>query len=319
MIRTAGKLAHPAFLTSLATLTLAAVGLQASLTVLDVRQRKKPIAAPDGVQFHTLPSQVEGWKQLGPDPPPLSSAVLESLGTSNYITRTYVQTDPPSGEDPKRVQLHAAYYTGMIDVVPHIPENCFVGGGLTLDSRAKVVPIPLDLSRFPPDPTVDPSLVEQIDLKENHTIRRGRTDQHSSKPGMHVRMPFDVEDLKLRVSRYLTPSGQAVYAGYFFIANGWALHNNDQVRLLAFDPSADYAYYAKVQFTSAMVDSPEELAALAGDFLHSMFPEIMRRVPDWVDVIEGEYPPEGHDAESNTRPIQGTEEWEQWRQEFEGI
>jgi len=311
-----GNVIHPAFVSSLAALSVAAVGLQAALNIWDIRQQKKPIAAPGGVQFHTLPSRVEGWKQLGADPPPLTGAVRESLGTDNYITRQYVQTDAAGAQEPQRVQLHAAYYTGMIDAVPHIPERCFVAGGLTLDSKAKIVPIPLDLFRFPPDPTVDP---ETIDEETYGVIRHGRTDRYSSAPGLHVRMPFGLEELKLRVTRYRTPNGQAVYAGYFFLANGWALYDRNQVRLLAFSPTTDYAYYAKVQFTSAMVDSAEELGELAGAFLNSMLPEIMRRVPDWVRVIEGTYPPKDQKIKSNTRPIQGTKEWEQWRQEFQGV
>jgi hypothetical protein len=65
------------------------------------------------------------------------------------------------------------------------------------------------------------------------------------------------------------------------------------VRLLAFDLTDTYSYYLKVQFTSGAVSSAEELAAHAGEFLSEMLPEIMLRVPDWVEVREGRYPHDG--------------------------
>jgi hypothetical protein len=53
---------------------------------------------------------------------------------------------------------------------------------------------------------------------------------------------------------------------------------------------ADYAYYMKVQFLGVGLDSAEELAAASADILNDLFPEIMRRAPDWIEVEEGRYP-----------------------------
>jgi len=41
---------------------------------------------------------------------------------------------------------------------------------------------------------------------------------------------------------------------------------------------------------SANATTPEELAAQAGRFLDDFLPELMRCVPDWVEVESGEYP-----------------------------
>jgi len=70
------------------------------------------------------------------------------------------------------------------------------------------------------------------------------------------------------------------------------------VRTLAFDLRSDYAYYLKVQFTSGAVSSSEELARQAGDLLEDLLPEIMRCVPDWIEVELGRYPPERDDEKS---------------------
>jgi hypothetical protein len=66
----------------------------------------------------------------------------------------------------------------------------------------------------------------------------------------------------------------------------------EQVRLLAFNLTDDYAYYLKVQITSGGVESPQELASLAGSLLDDLLGEIMRCVPDWTEVRAGRYPPD---------------------------
>ena len=81
-----------------------------------------------------------------------------------------------------------------------------------------------------------------------------------------------------------------VFAGYFFIANGGTVPNAESVRLLAFNLDDTYSYYVKVQFSSATVDSAEELVEIVGSMLTVMLPEFMLRLPDWVDVREGRYP-----------------------------
>lgn len=62
------------------------------------------------------------------------------------------------------------------------------------------------------------------------------------------------------------------------------------MRLLAFDLRSVYAYYLKIQVTSTSVSSGEELVARAGSLLSELMPEIMRCVPDWVEVEAGRYP-----------------------------
>jgi len=295
---------------TVAIFATAAAGLHIALDVLQVHLAKKPINARDNLQFHTLPSEFESWAQLGPEPPPLPPEIVDVLGTPNYLSRRYRETDAPPGEEPEVFELHCAYYTGMPDAVPHVPERCFTAGGLVKDSSAALVPIPLDLSRFPVDGSVDP---DEVDPELYGEVRRGRLGPTSNTPGLYVRMPFQLEDLRLRVTRFLDPNDRTVYAGYFFLANGWAVADRTQVRQLAFDLTADYAYYAKIQFTSLTADSPEDLAAMAADFLNEALPELMRRTPDWVEVLGGRFPPPDQAAQGTTRPRRGTKEWDEWR------
>ncbi len=310
---TGARLLHPGAIASVVILGAAAVGLSAAIAVSGAQLRKRPINPPDGLRFPTLPAETETWERFGADPPPLSAEILESLGTQNYFSRNYIKKGSMEAGEPIVINLHCAYYTGMPDTVPHVPEACFVGGGMTLVSNATLVPIPFDLNRFPPDEMLETS---EIDPDIYGVVRQGRMGPYSEAPGNRVHMPFGFDDLKLRVTEYEATDSQRVFAGYFFIANGWGVSDALQVRQQAFDLSADYAFYAKVQFTSYQVESPQELSEIAADLLNELMPEIMRRVPDWTEVIVGAYPPPDDVAEANTRDRRGTQEFEEWKEDF---
>jgi len=280
---------HPAFIVSIALLGGAAAGLNAAINYMGIQLQKLPIEAAGDLKFHTLPTSVPGWTRFGSDPPPLTSEVLEELGTANYISRHYIETDPTEGREALVFELHCAYYTGMIDTVPHVPERCFVGGGLSIDGGSVAVPVPLDLERFPIDPNLDPEIYKG-------EVRRGRTSLDSDAPGVSVHMPRELDKLTMLVTPFIDGQGNRIHAGYFFLANGGTVASANDVRLLAFRKSDTYAYYAKVQFMSRNAESPEALAEAAASFLNEMLPEIMRRVPDWVDVMDGRYPPDAATA-----------------------
>ncbi|MCA9292600.1 MAG: exosortase-associated EpsI family protein [Phycisphaerales bacterium] len=261
-----------AFVAAVALLLGASVALPAYLSYAKIRLQKRPIYPPNNLQLRTLPRAVPGWAQRGEDEV-LSKEAAEELGTFNYLTRTYVQTGIEPPDEPARLDVHMAYYTGMIDTVPHVPERCFVAAGVNLVGASQTVKVPLDLSRLIVDPDSD----------KDPPILLGRGSEVQNR----FRLPYRVEDLALRVSQYEDPSGGRVLAGYFFIANGTVVSSADEVRLQAFRLQADYAYYAKMQFMSASVDTPEELAVLVGGLLDELLPEVMRRMPDWIEVERG--------------------------------
>lgn len=268
-------------------LAAGAVGLEAGIALTDAVITKVAIHPPGGLRYHTIPVRSETWERFGADPPPLSAEIIENLGTENYISRYYIKTSTRQDPRPNIFELHCTYFTGMADTVPHVPETCFVGGGMRIRRESVIVPVPIDLTRFPPDPTIDPA---DFDPDVYGVIRRGRTGIESDTPGVRVRMPFGVDRLRLRVTEFESADGRRTFAGYFFLANGWAVDSAFDVRLRAFDLKAKHAYYSKVQFSSSLVESAEELAEVAADFLNEMLPEIMRRVPDWTEVAAGRYP-----------------------------
>lgn len=267
----------------IAMLLTSALALGTIINTLGLQLRKLPIEPATGLKFHSMPIEFEHWSRYGQEHPPLSKEVLETLGTQNYLSRNYILS-VDGAEDQKRnvIELHCAYYTGSVDTVPHVPERCFVGGGMSITGGPWVLDVPIDRSRFASDSSLDQEIHGNVLLAQ--------TGSNSSRPNQRVHLPRDLDKLELRITEYGATGGHTMYAGYFFIANGGTVANAEGVRLLAFNLQDTYSYYAKIQFSSATVESAEELAELAGSMLSEMLPEIMLRVPDWVDVREGRYP-----------------------------
>lgn len=268
-----------------------ALGFERAISVYGIHLRKSPVPPPDGRLFTSLPTETENWIRVGNDR--LESAeIVDELGTRNYITRRYVKKDSRGTDEPIVIELHAAYYTGQIDTVPHVPERCFVGGGLQIGSRAVELPLDLDDGSW----QLDESVPEAY-LGRTYTVRT--SNRYSEARGARVRLPFDPQGLKLRVTEFSTAQGDSFYAGYFFIANGSHVASSEGVRLLAFNLEDDYAYYSKIQLQSFDAESAEELAQWATELLRDLMGDIMLCLPDWIEVVEGRYPPERSDGGSN--------------------
>jgi hypothetical protein len=285
------RLRHPAFIAAVAVMAIAAVGMESAISRYQIYLRKKPIEAepiigPEGQPvarvLRNIPAETEHFIQVGTDY--IESADnLEVLGTDNYLTRVY--REKSSGDTGRHVQLHVAYYTGMIDTVPHVPERCLVGGGMELSGGPWLVTAPLNAQGWLASPDDDGS---------GRLFTTRLSNRYSTAiPGKRINLPRDLtpdKPLRLRISKFAGSRGAPLYAGYFFVANGGWVSSAEEVRFLAFDLKADYAYYLKVQVGSTEVSSETELAALAGVLLDDLFGEIMTCVPDWARVQKGLWP-----------------------------
>ncbi len=266
-----------AALLSAAVLGAGAASLHAMISGLGLHLRKLPIHPADGRTLGSLPLETASWVRIAADR--VESVEVEStLGTDNYLTRLYAERSPADPRKRVEIELHAAYYTGMIDTVPHVPERCFVGGGLQMARGARTITLPLDTSRWALDPDVPEELAPIYRVRASDDRR--------------VRLPRNADGLAMRISEYTLPGDRRLFAGYFFIANGGWVSSAEGVRLLAFNLRDDYAYYLKVQVNSASVESAEELAQAAGSLLGELLGDLMLCVPDWVAVQSGEYPPD---------------------------
>jgi hypothetical protein len=272
-------LTHPAFVAPMAIMVLAAVSLAWYITANGLRITKLPIFAKDNLQLRSIPEELPPgnprWKQIQPDRP-MSAEEITALGSANAISRIYQRTDTIGTNRPMMFELHAVYYTGMIDAVPHVPERCVVAGGGQMIFGPRVTRVPLDLT---PDAGV---------LREEREDGSVRYSDRSGVTFQRLPLPRGVENLAMSISAFeQLGSDQNIWAGYFFIANGGVVASAAGVRGLAYQLDSDYAFYAKVQFSSWTVDSAEELAELAADALRDLFPEIMRCVPNWDEVEAG--------------------------------
>ncbi len=273
------------FLVALAVLVASAAGMTAGIRAFDIYLAKLPVNAPEGRTLGSIPAETANWIKVGADR--IESAdVVATLGTSNYLSRVYVEKHPKDPARPRAVDLHLAYYTGMIDTVPHVPDRCFIGGGMTQGTDPVYLPLNLDQSRWFLDPDVDEAQRGKI-----WRVRLADDRNLTSRPGQSVRLPREPESLRMRVMGFDNADGPRIFAGYFFIANGGHTDNAQNVRALAFNLTDDYAYYVKVQCTSQAA-SAEDLASMSADLLSELIGEIMLCTPDWTEVQAGRYPPD---------------------------
>src|SRR5207253_2412975 len=127
-------------------------------------------------------------------------AVVEELGTENFVTRVYAEKLPTGSTGrPRILQLHAAYYTGTIDTVPHVPDRCFVGAGWAIVGGPWVRDVPLSTSGWVPAPDLPPSMQGKVYTtrlsQEYSTLSRGR----------RVNLPTGItpsSPLRFRVTEY---------------------------------------------------------------------------------------------------------------------
>jgi hypothetical protein len=282
------SLANPAFILAVVLLAASALGFTRVIDAYSLHLRKLPIEPADDRRLLAIPNETQNWERVGQDRL-MPKDIVETLGTDNYVSRIFRLKDHPEA-DRLALEFHAAYYTGKIDTVPHVPERCFVGGGLVKGGSSERLPIPMDTTGWAIDRTVEPEFAG-----ESGTIYTARTDnRRSDRPGLRVRLPRDVtpdRPIRMMVSSFVGQQGESrLHAGYFFVANGGTVASANEVRTLAFDLQSDYAYYLKVQVTGTGVASKEELAEYGGALIGELLPEIMRCVPDWVEVQRGNYP-----------------------------
>lgn len=266
------------------------LGIGAYIKFADLHMQKIPIYPENNRQVSAIPTETENWIRIGADHIS-SSEIVETLGTENYVSRDYMLKSSQDSKQPVRVELHAAYYTGMIDTVPHVPERCFVGGGLQQSESSRNIDLDLNTDSW----RVDTSVPEQFAglAGELYTVRLSNNRDWTDAPGIRVRLPRDVtpeKPIQMRCSEFLLGGGQRIYAGYFFIANGGTKANANDVRSLAFNLSDDYAYYLKVQVNCMTANSMDEFVEYASSIINDQLGELMRCTPDWVKVQQGLYP-----------------------------
>lgn len=272
-----------AYVALLATLLAGGVGMRLAMGALDVYLRKEPV--PLRRDLGSVPTALGRWQKVGDDQV-MDAAMVESLGTDKYLTRSYaLDGDPSKGV----LMLHLAYYTGMIDTVPHIPERCWGAGGLVQLGQPSVMRFRIPaLSEVPADAPVNAASGARYPMA-SVTDPVTRLEERVALPVAGDAGPAGGE-LGMTVTSFQDRRNDRIeqLGGYFFIANGRSTATTFGVRGLAFDRTDRFAYFCKVQLSARypVGDPPpaEAFRAQAEDFLPQLLPQLMRLLPDWPAV-----------------------------------
>lgn len=270
-----------AFATLLAFLVLGVVTIPVVIAQLEIYLRKEPV--PLVRPLNNVNDSLGDWRRARDDDgkalpdTQFGAEMIEGLGTSLYLDRMIESKG-------RRINLHVAFYTGMIDDVPHVPERCWDANGLSMSIPPTIHDLELDIEGA----SVDGSPVNRATGEPYPLVM---VDDIGGEVPVHL----PVGQPRITVTQFdpndRTPKLKQV-GGYFFIANGRMAPSAKDVRMLAFDPSERYAYYCKVQLTyvSSLRNGDDsdavvqEFLEIAEDLLPELLPEVMKCLPDWPEI-----------------------------------
>jgi exosortase len=264
-------------------LVVGAAGQQTVLGMTKAVLFKKEL--PLRKQLISLPTEVGRWQMVGENKK-LRPAVEDALGTKQYLLRQYEDKTLDAGDPGHLATLQIAYYPGSIGTVPHVPERCYVAGGMR-PVNTRTVQLALDETSWRSD--------GQARLATSQLL--GRTPQYDN--------PVRIPSARVPATLFtFTPKGQDQSGDkenvlYFFAANGKFLPSPDSVRMEGWDLSDEYAYYCKIEVRWPGISDAEHAQHRTARLLSDMLPEIMACLPDWQAVKAGRYPSDS--AGSNTK------------------
>ncbi len=247
-------------------LAAAVLGLNGVVKATRIVLIKQPV--PMRIPLFPLPDRIGKWEKEHDDDS-LSAEALEALGTRQYLSRVYRDTSAADRGAESMVRLHVAYYTGTPDTVPHVPDRCFVAGGL---DRIGIGQTSLNLS--------------------GQSYREKGADWWAPSQLNREGVRIPETDFDATIFTFAHPDSPSYHANvvYFFVANGKFLPTPEHVRVGAFDLRDRYSYYCKVEVGLFGVSDPQAASKRASEFLSDVLPEIMACLPDWEDVKAGRWP-----------------------------
>jgi hypothetical protein len=231
----------------LSVLVLAAGGLKTAASWFGwfIRKEAVPLKRPlQQMDVRELGPRYELDKVAMDKMEPMSEDMQESLGTKEYV-QLCIKDTQKAADDPTRVALlFVTYYTGRPDMVPHVPDECYLAGGYDKISEAtRSVRVP---GCGAPNDEV-PLRVLEFEGRRN--------------------MPFSV-------------GGDAVTVIYFFHVNNRYATTRNGVRASMLNPLQRYAYYAKVEVTftngSTVRAGREASVAATGPLLARVLPVLFK-------------------------------------------
>jgi hypothetical protein len=236
------------FWVCLALLVCCAIGLKTAARGFGWFFRKEAVPLKQPLQFfdaRKLAPQYELNQRLTSGLERMTEDMLDSLGTHEYV-QVYL-TDPrkPAADPTQVALLFVTYYTGQPDMVPHVPDECWLAGGYDKVSE-ETLPVP----------------VAGVGAPDN-------------------KLPVRVLEFRARRQSQLSGQGaDMATVAYFFHVNGGYATTRNGVRATMLNPRLRYAYYAKVEVTflnenSVRAGKAAAVAAL-GPLLERLMPVLLR-------------------------------------------
>jgi hypothetical protein len=119
--------AQPAFVICALVLAVGGIGMSMTMRKLGIILEKEPLPLRKSLDLLDE-AALTPYAVVEPKLKIENKEVLKSLGTNDYIQWVLEDTEEPAGSGVKRCLLFITYYQ-LPDRVPHVPEECWTGGG----------------------------------------------------------------------------------------------------------------------------------------------------------------------------------------------
>jgi hypothetical protein len=118
---------QPAFLICAGLLAITVGGMSVAIKMAGIYTKKEPLllkkSLSDLDKSNLAPYKVVSKSKIE------NQDILNTLGTEDYIQWTLEDTSVPAESKTRFCTLFITYYS-LPDIVPHRPEECYIGGGL---------------------------------------------------------------------------------------------------------------------------------------------------------------------------------------------
>ncbi len=236
---------QPAFLLCVAVLACAGVGMSLLTQRLGLYLKKEPLLLRRplaALAAERLPPYSVAAKV-----PIENEDILKSLGTADYIQ--WLLEDPREARDsPVRKLLLFITYYGQADRVPHVPEECYTGGGYQRLATNAV------------------------------SFHLGTSDVAPEIPGRYLLFEQTAPDLARAVPQFPVL--------YLFRVNGEYAGSRDEARLaLNKNIFRKHSYFCKIEvvFNQSAVSPTREMAAAASEKLLGVLLPLLEQ-EHWPDL-----------------------------------
>ena len=179
--------------------------------------------------------------------------VLETLGTEDYLQWIIVDPDAEPASPTRYCSVFVTYYTGNPDMVPHVPDECYAGGGNT-------------------------RLAGYVDSASLH------------RDGIQTAQTIAYQNILFGGGDTLLTTDIKFYVCYLFHANGEYSGSRTETRkILGQNFLSKYSYFSKVEWQFYGIDAfgrvypdRQQVIQASEKLLQVLLPELERdHWPDW--------------------------------------